>query len=98
MRCSPAQSLDITGVTKLADKLAQEYQENPTAIKGGLAIAAAGVAGFVLFNEVELVLEVRRCSIAEGPSGLFRGKKTWGATLHCKAHADVADSLSILWV
>ena len=52
------QSLDITGVTKLADKLAQEYEENPTAVKGGLAVAAAGAAAFVLFNEMELVLEV----------------------------------------
>eukprot|EP00192_Tetraselmis_astigmatica_P024463 CAMPEP_0117664204 /NCGR_PEP_ID=MMETSP0804-20121206/9079_1 /TAXON_ID=1074897 /ORGANISM="Tetraselmis astigmatica, Strain CCMP880" /LENGTH=151 /DNA_ID=CAMNT_0005471389 /DNA_START=456 /DNA_END=911 /DNA_ORIENTATION=+ len=45
-------------MTKLADKLAAEYQENPTAVKGGLAVAAAGAAAFVLFNEVEIILEV----------------------------------------
>jgi len=51
-------SLDITGMTKLAESLANEYRENPTAVKGGLAVAAAGAAGFILFNEVEIILEV----------------------------------------
>eukprot|EP00873_Tetraselmis_striata_P012851 jgi/Tetstr1/433115/TSEL_022447.t1 len=50
--------LDITGMTKLADKLAEEYKESPTVVKGGLAVAAAGAAAFVLFNEVEIILEV----------------------------------------
>jgi chitinase domain-containing protein 1 len=45
-------------MTKLADKLAEEYKESPTVVKGGLAVAAAGAAAFVLFNEVEIILEV----------------------------------------
>jgi len=61
--------LDITGMTKLADKLAEEYKESPTVVKGGLAVAAAGAAAFVLFNEVEIILEVGAAPLDGGITG-----------------------------
>ncbi|DBA91590.1 TPA: hypothetical protein ACH3X1_003201 [Trebouxia sp. C0004] len=52
-------NLDFSGLKGLnLDKVAEDFKSKPTLTKAGLAVGALGAAAVVLFNEVEIVLEV----------------------------------------
>ena len=51
-------SLDLSSLTKGLDNLAEDFKEQPTIAKGGLALGALAGAGFLLVNEVDVVLEL----------------------------------------
>ncbi|KAL3150841.1 hypothetical protein ABBQ32_000595 [Trebouxia sp. C0010 RCD-2024] len=53
------------------DKIAEDFKSKPTLTKGALAVGALGAAAVVLFNEVEIVLEV----LGVAAAGNFLAKK-----------------------
>jgi len=49
---------NLKGLTQGLDNLAEDLKETPTLTKGAIAVGALGAGAFVLFNEVESVLEL----------------------------------------
>lgn len=65
-------NLDFSGLKGLnLDKVAEDFKSKPTLTKAGLAVGALGAAAVVLFNEVEVVLEV----LGVAAAGNFLAKK-----------------------
>ncbi|DBB12492.1 TPA: hypothetical protein ACH3X3_005292 [Trebouxia sp. C0006] len=65
-------NLDFSGLKGLnLDKVAEDFKSKPTLTKAGLAVGALGAAAVVLFNEVEIVLEV----LGVAAAGNFLAKK-----------------------
>lgn len=51
-------SVDLKNIKSGMDNLAEDFKASPTLTKGGLALGALAGAGFVLFNEMETVMEL----------------------------------------
>lgn len=66
-------NFDLSGLTNAVniDKLAEDFKAQPTLTKAGLAVGAVGAAAVLLFNEVEIVLEV----LGVAAAGNFLAKK-----------------------